>query len=118
MVRGVLANEIQHLDGVVYLCEHTTKIKIMDVHKKHSCTALKNKQNCVDRCKELDLNTQGYLTTLKDQLMCVCHFEKKVTKFKTKVFQRDFVNIFGESNFTSICFVNKDLMCATGNNEI
>ena len=50
--------------------------------------------------------------------VCVCHFEKKVTKFKTKVFQRDFVNIFGESNFTSICFVNKDLMCATGNNEI
>ena len=50
----------------------------------------------MDRCRELDLNTQGFLTTLKDRLMC--HFEKKFAEYKTKVFQGDSVNIFGKTN--------------------
>ena len=48
MTRGVLANEIQHQDGVVNTCEHNTKIEIMDVHKKLSCTAVKNKTTWTD----------------------------------------------------------------------
>ena len=116
MAKGVLANEIHYQDGVVYLCGHNTKIKIIDAHKKLSCTAMINKQGCLDRCKELDLNTQGSLTTLKDWLMC--HFEKKVAEYETKVLQRDTVNIFGNPKFTSICLVDKDLIHATTNNEI
>ena len=103
--KGVPANEIHYQDGVVYLCEHNTKIKIIDVRKKLSCPALKNKQDCVDRCKEV--NTQGSLATLKSSL--ICHFEKKtiVTGYETKVFQLDTVNIFGSPKFTSICFPEK-----------
>ena len=103
MAKGVLANEIHYQDGVVYLCEHNTKIKIIDPK------ALKNKQDCLDRCKELDLNTQGSLTTLKDQLMC--HFEKIAAEYETKVFQRDTVNIFGNPKFTSICLVERFNIC-------
>ena len=36
------------------------------------------------------------------------HFEKKLQHEKrdlTRFFQRDFVNIFGKTNFTSVCFV-------------
>ena len=90
-----------------------TKIKKIDVHKKLSCKALKSKQDCLGRCKELDLNTQVSLTALKGRL----HFEEKVAEYETKDFQRDTVNIFGNSNL-STCLVDKDLIYATTNNEI
>ena len=93
MAKDVLAKEIHYQDGVVYLCGHNTKIKTIDVHVKLARTALKNKQDCLGRCKKLDFNTQGSLTTLKDRL--TCHFEKKVAECEIKVFQRDTVNIFG-----------------------
>ena len=48
----------------------------------------------------------------------MCHFEKKVAEYETKVLQRDTVNIFGNPKFTSICLVDKDLIHATTNNEI
>ena len=96
----MLANEIHYQDGGVYLRGENTKIKIIDAHSILSCTAFKSKQDCLDRCKELDLNAQGYLTTLKYQLMC--HFEKKVAEYETKDFQRDTVNIFGNPKFTSV----------------
>ena len=115
MAKGVLADEIQYQDGVVYLSGHNTKIKIISAHKKLSCTTLKNKQDSLDRCKELDLNTKGSLTTLKDRLMC--HFEKKVAEYEAKAFQRDTVNIFRNLKFTSICLVDKDSIYATTNND-
>ena len=87
----MLANEIQYQDGVVYLSGHNTKIKIISAHKKLSCTALKNKQDSLGRCKELDLKTKRSLTTLKDRLMC--HFEKKVSEYEAKAFQGDTVKI-------------------------
>ena len=37
-----------------------------------------------DKKKELDLNTKGSLTTLKDRL--ISHFEKKVAEYETKFF--------------------------------
>ena len=85
VAREVLANEIHYLQGKVYLGGHNTKIKIMDVHKKLSCTALKNKQDCVDGCKELKSNTQGSLTALKYRLMC--HLKKKLQNMKQKTFK-------------------------------
>ena len=97
-----------------YTFVDATKIKKIDVHKKLSCKALKSKQDCLGRCKELDLNTQVSLTTLKGRL----HFEEKVAEYQTKDFQRDTVNIFGNSKFTSTCLVDKDLIYATTNNEI
>ena len=48
----------------------------------------------------------------------MCHFEKKIAEYKTRVFQRDSANIFGRPNFTSICFVDKDLIYVTANIEI
>ena len=60
--------------------------------------------------------SQGSLTTLKDRLMY--QFEKKVAEYETKVFQRDTVNIFGKLKFMSICLLDKDLTCATTDNEI
>ena len=101
MTRGVLANKIHYQHSVVYLCGHNTKIKIIDVPKKLSFTVLKNKQDCLGRCKELDLNTQGSLATLKDWL--ICHFEKTFAEYETKVFQRDSVNIFGNTKSNMSC---------------
>ena len=80
----MLVNEIHYQDGGVYLRGQNTKIKIIDAHSILSCTAFKSKQDCLDRCKELDLNAQGYLTTLKYQLMC--HFEKKSCRIRNKRF--------------------------------
>ena len=56
--------------------------------------------------------SQGSLTTLKDRLMY--QFEKKVAEYETKVFQRD----TGKLKFMSICLLDKDLTCATTDNEI
>ena len=39
----MLANEIHYRDSVVYLRRHRSKIKLMDIHKKISCAALKSK---------------------------------------------------------------------------
>ena len=49
--------------------------------------------------------------------MLTSYFVKIVAEYETKDFQHGFVNIFGNSKFTSICFLDKDLVYAITKNE-
>ena len=86
VAREVLASEIHYLQGKVYLGGHNTKIKIMDVHKKLSCTALKNKQDLRGRMQRTEIEYTRVLNSIK--ISVNVSLEKKVAEYETKDFQK------------------------------